>query len=102
MEEYVHGCNLILAENSANLKTTSDMMETHYEEANDIIGNISSTSMLHFSQIFPVKATPGTFYAIPKLQNLSHLTSTNSNRHMTDGNLVNTTQLIDKATQLNI
>ena len=49
-----------------------------------------------------MKATPGTFYALPKLHKLSHLISTNTNRHMTDGNLINTAQLIDKANSLNI
>ena len=49
-----------------------------------------------------MKATPGTFYAIPKLHKLSHLISTKTNRHTTDGNLINTTQLIDKATNIEI
>ena len=78
------------------------MMETHDEEANDIIGNISSNNRLHISQLCPVKATPGTFYALPKLHKLSHLISTKTNRHTTDGNLINTTQLIDKANSLSI
>ena len=49
-----------------------------------------------------MKATPGTFYALPKLHKLSHLISTNTNRHMTDGNLINTAQQIDKANCLHI
>ena len=49
-----------------------------------------------------MKATPGTFYTLPKLHKLSHLISTKTNRHMTDSNLINTTQLIDKANNLNI
>ena len=44
-------------------KKTSAMLETHNEEAKDIIGNISSNNRLHSSQLFPVKAIPGTFYA---------------------------------------
>ena len=95
-EDYVHDCNLILTDNSTYLKTTSDMVETHNEEAEDIIGNISS-NMLHISQLFPVKATPGTFYALPKLHKLSHLISTKTTRHMTNGNLINTTQLIKQS-----
>ena len=72
------------------------------EEAKDIIGNISSNNRSHISQLFPVKATPGTFYALAKLHKLSHLISTNTNGHMTDGNLINTAQLIDKDNSLNI
>ena len=101
-EDYIHDCSLILTDNSTYLKTTSHMVVTHNEEAKDIIGNISSNNRSHISQLFPVKATPGTFYAIPKLHKLSHLISTNTNRHMTDGNLINTAQLIDKANSLNI
>ena len=101
-EDYIHDCSLILADNSTYLRTTSDMVETHNEEAKDIIGNISSNNRLHISQIFHVKATPATFYALQKLHKLSHLISTNTNRHMTDGNLINTAQLIDKANSLNI
>ena len=78
------------------------MVETHNEEANDIIGNISSNNRLHISLLLPVKATPGTFYALPKQHKLSHLISTKANKHMTDGNLISTTQLIDKANNLNI
>ena len=78
------------------------MMETHDEEANDIIGNISSNNRLHISQLCPLKATPGTFYALPKLHKLSHLISIKTNRHTTDGNLINTIQLIDKANSLSI
>ena len=101
-EDYIQDCNQIFTDNSTYLKTTSDMVEIHNEEAKDIIGNISSNNRLHISQLFPVKATPGTFYALPKLHKLSHLVSTKSNSHMTDGNLINTTQLIDKANNLNI
>ena len=71
-EDYIYDCNLILADNSTYLKTTSDMVETHNEEAKDIIGNISSNNRSHISQLFPVKAIPGTFYALPKLHKLSH------------------------------
>ena len=42
--DYVHDCKLILTDNSTYLKTTSDMVETHNEEAKDIIGNISSNN----------------------------------------------------------
>ena len=101
-EGYVHDCSLILADNSTYLKTTSDMVETHNKEAKDIIGNISFNNRSHISQLFPVKATPGTFYALPKLHKLSHLISTNTKGHITDGNLINTAQLIDKANSLNI
>ena len=101
-EDYVHDFSLILADNSTYLKTTSDTEETHNEEAKDIIGNISSNNRSHISQLFLVKATPGTFYALPKLHKLSHRISTNTKRHMTDGNLINTAQLIDKANSLNI
>ena len=101
-EDNVHDCCLILADNSTYLKTTSDMVETHNEEAKDIMGNISSNNRSHISQLFPVIATPGTFYALPKLHKLSHLISTNTNRHMTDGNLINTAQLIYKANSRNI
>ena len=90
-EDYIHDCNLILTYNSTYLRTTSDMVETHNEETNDIIGNISSNNRLHISQPFPVNATPGTFYALPKLHKLSHLISTKTNRHTIDGNLINTT-----------
>ena len=75
------------------------MKEAHNEDANDIIGNISSYNRLHISQLFPVK---GKFYALPNLHKLSHIISTKTNRHMTDGDIVNTTQLIDKANNLNI
>ena len=102
MEDYIHDCSLILADNSTYLRTTSDMVETHKEEAKDIICNISSNNRSHISQLFPVKATPGTFYALLKLHKFSHLISTNTNRHMTDGNLINTAQLIDNAKSLNI
>ena len=44
-----------------------------------------------------MKATPGTFYDLPKQHKLI---STKTNRHMTDGNLINTTQLIDKVNNL--
>ena len=55
-----------------------DMMETQNDEANDIISSISSNSKIHFSQLFPVKAIPGTLYAIPKVYKLSHRISANS------------------------
>ena len=79
-EDDIHDCNLILTDNSTYQKTTSDIMETHNEEAKDIISNISSNNRLHISQLFPVKATPGTFYALPKLHKFSHLISTKANR----------------------
>ena len=60
------------------------------------------TTGKHISQLLPVIVTPGTFYAIPKLHKLSHLISTKAIRHMTDGNLINTAQLIDRANSLNI
>ena len=85
-----------------SLHATSDMVESHNEETMDIISNMSSNNRLHISQLLPMKATPGTFYTLPKLHKLSHLISTNANRHMTDDNLINTTQLIDKATNLSI
>ena len=94
--------NLVLTDNSTYPKTTSDMVETHNEEAKDIIGNISSNNRLHISKLFHVRATLGTFYALPKLHKLSHLISINANRHMSDGKLVNTKQLIDKSNNLNI
>ena len=65
-EDYIHDCSLILADNSTYLRTTSDMVETHNEETKDIIGNISSNNRSHISQLFPVKATPGIFYALQK------------------------------------
>ena len=99
-DDYIHDCSLILADNRTYLKTTSDMVETHNEEAKDIICNISSNNRSHISQLFPVKATPGTFYALPKLHKLSYLISTNTNRNMTDGNLINTALLIDIANSL--
>ena len=43
-EDYVHYCNLVSTGNNTYLKNTSDMMETINEEANDIIGNISSNN----------------------------------------------------------
>ena len=92
-EDYVHDCSIILADNSTYLRTTSDMVETHNEEAKDIIGNISSNNRLHISQ---------QFYAFPKLHKLSYLISTNTNNLMTKGNLINTAQLIDKADSLSI
>ena len=63
---------------------------------------MSPNNRRHISQLFPVKATPGTFHVLPKLHKLSHFISTKSNTHTTDGNLVSTTQLIDKATKPNI
>ena len=78
------------------------MMETHNEEANHIICNIPSNDMLHISKLFPVKATPGILCALPKLPTLSQLNSTKTNTLTTDGILFNTTQQIDKATNLNI
>ena len=99
-EYYVHDCDLILTDSSIYLKTTSDMMETHSKDAKDIISNISYNNRVHISKLFTEKATPGTFYALPKLRKLSHLISTKTNTHTTDGNLINTTQLIDKATNL--
>ena len=101
-EDYIYDCSVILADNSTYLKTTSDMVETHNEEAKDVIGNISSNNRSLISQLFFVKATPGTFYTLPRLHKLSYLISTNTNIHMTDGNLINTAQLIDKANCLNI
>ena len=76
------------------------MVETLNEEAKDVIGDKSSNNRLHISQLFPVKATSGTFYALPKLHKLSHLISTKTNRHMTGGNVTNTTEMIDKANNL--
>ena len=101
-EDYVHDCYLILTDDSMYQKTTSDMKETHNEEAKDIISNMSPNNRIHISQLFYVKATPGTFYALSKLHKLSHLIPTKANTHTTDGNLINTTLLIDKATNLNI
>ena len=78
------------------------MIETHNEVAKNIISNMSPNEMKHISQLFPVKATPGTSYALPKLHKHSHLISTKANAHTTDDNIISTTQLIDKATNLNI
>ena len=72
----VHDCN----NNGTYLKTTSNMVETHNEEANGVIGNISSNNRLRISQLFPVKATPGTFYALTKLHKLNHLICTIANK----------------------
>ena len=101
-EDHIHHCNQILTVNSTCQKTTSDMMETHNEEAMDIIRNMSPNNWIHISKLIPVKATPGTFYTLPKLHKHNHLISTKTNTHSKDGNLISTTQLIDKATSLSI
>ena len=59
-EDYVHDCSLFVTDNSTYLKTASDMVETQNEETRDIIGNISFKNRFYVSQLFPVKATPGT------------------------------------------
>ena len=64
--DYVQDCNLILTDKCTFQDTTSCVMETHNEEAQDIIGSMSSNNRIHISQLFPVKATPGTFNALPK------------------------------------
>ena len=62
-------------------RTTSDMTETQNEEAHDIISNLSLDNKKHISQLFPIKATLGTYYALPKLHKLSHLISAKANTH---------------------
>ena len=84
--DYVQDCILILAVNSTCQKTTTDMMETHNEEDNDINSNMSPNNGKHISQLFPVKAVPGAFHALPKQHKLSHLKSTKTNTLTTDGN----------------
>ena len=98
----MHDSDLISTDTSTYQKTTSDMTETHNEEALDIISNISSHNRLHISELFHVEATPGTYYALPKLHKLSHLISTRAITLTTDDNLAITTQLINKANNLSI
>ena len=74
-QQHVYDCNLFLIDKNTYLNTTSDMIETHNEEAKDIIGSISSNNRLHISKLFPVNASLGTFCALLKLYKLSHFIS---------------------------
>ena len=78
-EDDMHDCHLILTDKNACQKKTSDMMETHNDEAEDIISNKSSNNRIYFSQLFPVKATSGMICALLKQHKLSHLISAKTN-----------------------
>ena len=58
-EDYITDCNTLLEDNSTYHKTTTDMMQTHLNEAKNLLNNITVDIKQVVSQLLPTQPKPG-------------------------------------------
>ena len=101
-EDYITDCNTLLEDNSTYHKTTTDMMQTHLNEAKNLLNNITVDNKQVVSQLLPAQPRPGLFYALPKLHKLKPLISSKYNNSHLINTLTNTEQITQVANSLEI
>ena len=101
-EDYITYCNTLLEDNSTYHKTTSDMMQTHLKEAENLLNSITVASKQVVSKLLPTQPKPGLFYALPKLHRLKQLISSKYNHSHLIKTLINTEQITQVANSLDI
>ena len=79
LKKHITECNTLLEDNSAYHKTTTDMMETHLKEAENLLDNITIANKQHVSKLLPTQPKQGIFYALNGLHKLQRLISTKYN-----------------------
>ena len=78
-EDYITDCNTLLEDNSTYHKTTTNMMQTHLKEAENLLNSITVSNKQVVSKLLPNKPKPGLFHALPKLHTLKQLISSKYN-----------------------
>ena len=78
------------------------MMQTHLNEAKNLLNNITVDNKQVVSQLLPNQPKPGLFYAIPKLHKLKQLISSKYNNSHLINTLTNTEQITQVANSLEI
>ena len=74
-DDYITDCNTLLEDNSTYHKTTTDVMQTHLKEAENLLSSITVANKHVVSKLLPTQPKPGIFYAIPQLHRLKQLIS---------------------------
>ena len=101
-EDYITDCNTLLEDNSTYHKTTTDMMQAHLNEAENLLNNITVANMQVVSKLLPTQSKPGLFYALPRLHRLKQLISSKHNHSHLINTLTNTEQITQVANSLEI
>ena len=60
-EDYIADCNTLLEDNSTYHKSTTDMMETHLSQAENVINSITVANEQLVSKLLPTQPKPGLF-----------------------------------------
>ena len=66
-EDYMTDCDTLHEGNCTYHKTTTDMMQTHLKEAENLLNNVTVANTQVISKLLPTQPKPGLFYALPKL-----------------------------------
>ena len=61
-DDYIADCNTLNGDNSTYHKTTTDMMETHLKEVENLLHFITIADKQHVSNQLSSTAKPGIFY----------------------------------------
>ena len=93
---------VIKEDNRTYHKTTTDMMQTHLKEAENLLNNITVDNKQVVSKLLPTQPKPGLFYALPKLHKLKQLISSKYNHSQLINTLTNTEQITQVANSLEI
>ena len=101
-EGYITDCNTLLEDNSTYHKTTTDVMQTHLKEAENLFDNITVANKEVVSKLLPTQPKPGLFYTLPKLHKLKQLISSKYNHSHLINTLTNTEQITQVANSLDI
>ena len=101
-EDYITDCNTLLEDNSTYHKTTTVMMQTYLNEAENLLNNITVANKQVVSKQLPTQPKPGLFNALPKLHKLKQLISTKYNHSHLINTLTNTEQITQVANSLEI
>ena len=69
-EDYISDCNNLLEDNSTYHKTTTDMMQSHLNESENLLNSITVANEQVVSKLLPTLPKPGLFYTLPKLHRI--------------------------------
>ena len=78
-DDYITDCSTLLEDNSTCHKTTTEMMETHLKEAENLLKSVTIANKQHVSKLLPTQPIPDIFYALPKLHIIKQLFTTKCN-----------------------
>ena len=93
-DDYMTDCNTLHEDNSTYHKSTTDMMETHFEEAENPLCRITIANKQHVPKLLPTQPKPDIFYALPKLHYLKQLIFTKNSHCFVNKTLINTEQIM--------